>query len=106
MLFVQTFAAHPSFPDGDDRVKCLGRAWREQFSARSEERMQIKGTPWFVTGRAALYGCEARRWWLVECENAEMGRRMIAMHEATGLIAVGDAGRVTQRILASGGSRD
>ena len=60
--------------------------------------------------------CEASRWWVVECENADQGRVLLLNEEwqASGLVHVGGnkLGRIEQhpnvklpegRILASGG---
>jgi hypothetical protein len=55
LLFVQT---------GDGRPKCVGR-YSEGLTARQCEH------------RSA-----ADRWWLVECENADAGRKVIAFVES------------------------
>ena len=85
LLFTQT---------GDARPKCVKSFGDRRHNAEN-----------YFSAIAPRFGCEGQpeRGWLVECPNAEAGRRMIAMHEATGLLAVGDAGRVTCRILAQGG---
>lgn len=87
---VSRYAIHPSYP-------------------------RLGDTRWCVTGKPAQRALSAAdRWWLVECENAENGRRVIedarlGLGNVDDAIAAGPgslAGPRVGRILASGGHND
>lgn len=98
MLFVQT---------GEGRPKCMGSyaGWSrpdfapQQFAAWRGKEAGAKA----ANGGAFYQALIADRWWLVECENAEAGRLIIALQVLKAWGAVADKARETGRILASGG---
>lgn len=99
LLFVQT---------GDARPMCVGRVG------------PLGEIPWTrcpagLKAESAEYGLSlaqqhevesADRWWLVECENADAGRAVIAMHLSSGSPVIQWTGRLPEgRILSSGGRK-
>lgn len=99
LLFVQT---------GDARPKCKGAVLKfPTWKGPPRPHVQVDG--WWYTQKQADARYAADRWWLVECENAEDGRFVIACDRARPLrghwASVGPEGsdRIVGRILASGG---
>ena len=72
LLFVQT---------GDGRPKCVGRTWPFEFTRYGIEAPRLKQLgepPRHGSHHQARVLAKADRWWLVECENADAGRFVIA----------------------------
>lgn len=108
MLFVQTGAGRP---------KCVARLAAGLRTDYYAEAVHFKnGMVAWPLARQSWSSAVADRWWLVECENAEAGRALIAakrswrgdLLDKSGPVLVAlPSGQLTEgRILASGGQSD
>lgn len=110
LLFVQTGAWRPKCVP----ATVVGAVVWPRRSRRGEVREWFNlAARWWIRRSAWARIRHADRWWLVECENAEAGRQIIAAridhrgrpldNTAYALYALKDGTVHTGRILASGG---
>jgi hypothetical protein len=107
LVFVQWFAqSSPTFPDGDDRVRCVGEAHAEdRSSARHARRRESSLLPGWFLSPAAFEAVEfARKAWVVECESADAARRSIMLHTLKAWGPAADAAYKAARVIQVGGA--
>lgn len=96
------------FVDGPNGPKCAGVvASGERFALWPNMARHHNLCGWWLTAVQAEK-VQAGRWWLVECENAEAGRRVICSHDYYGATCQRCGCNMTVnygRILAQGGAR-
>lgn len=95
LLFVQT---------GDERPKCVGSgSWLARTGPFMECVQAIRDGRDVLQSQQEWRAANADRWWLVECENADAGRLIIACSRGECDSPEGCVCKNYGRILASGG---